>query len=259
MAKIMFLNHLPKVDGGDGSHDRVRSLLRSYASFGTEIDLAWPDDFPGGYVSRVLSERKMLNGLHHATEVTSLVRKTVWAAENGYDAVIQSDGFDPGVEESRLAVRIPVIGVMRTNLHVAATLATRIGITVPLDSHIPETRRLLAAYGFTSAITDVRSIQIYGSDLASRKDELRSRAITVMKSLVSETGAEVIIPFGGALIPYVVPVADLISEVSVPILETKAIAIRFAETCIDLGIVHSRAAYPMTELRSDDFDRYYNG
>jgi Asp/Glu/hydantoin racemase len=256
--KIMFLSHLPRKDGDESSHARVEALLRSYASPGTQVDLLAPDDFPGGYVSKVLSDRKVLNGLHHATEVNSLVRKTLWAAENGYDAVIQSDGFDPGVEESRLAVRIPVIGVMRTTLHVAATLGSRIGITVPLDSHIYETRKLLTTYGFTSSVTDVRSLEVYGPDLPDRQEELRTKAIAVMKALVSETGAEVIIPFGGALIPYVVPVTDLVAEVNVPIMNTKAIVIRFAETCVDLGLVHSRIAYPMTELHSSDFDRYYN-
>ena len=44
---------------------------------------------------------------------------------NGYDAVIQSNTFDPGVEASRLAVRIPVIGLLRASLHFAASICDR--------------------------------------------------------------------------------------------------------------------------------------
>ncbi len=36
--------------------------------------------------------------------------------EQGFDAVVQSNHFDPGVEAARLAVRIPVIGPFRTAL-----------------------------------------------------------------------------------------------------------------------------------------------
>ena len=39
----------------------------------------------------------------------ALIRKIFWAQQNGYDAVIQSNTFDPGVEGGRLAVGIPII------------------------------------------------------------------------------------------------------------------------------------------------------
>lgn len=251
--KILMLGHRP----GMYNPERLQGLVKQYASPGTEIDQMAPDDFLGGHVLRVLTEQKLLNGLHHAVTVPSLVQKAVWAEENGYDAVIQGDGFDPGVEVSRLAVRIPVIGLVRTNLHIAATLATRIGITVPLQSHVPYIRGIARSYGFDASITDIRALEVYGPDAPSRKDELRTNAINIMQSLVSETGAEVIIPFGGALIPSIVSVSEIEAEVSVPILTPIAIAIRFAETCVQLGLVHSRAAYPMAKLSANDFDRYY--
>ena len=40
----------------------------------------------------------ILTGLHHAMATAAIIRKIVWAEENGYDAVIQSNTFDPGVE-----------------------------------------------------------------------------------------------------------------------------------------------------------------
>jgi allantoin racemase len=252
--KIMYLGHRPVVNAE--REVRVNELLQSYSSPGTEVHIGQPDDYPGGYITRYLSGQEMLNGLHHATQVTALVRKTVWAAENGYDAVVQGDNFDPGVEASRLAVRIPVIGVMRASLHFASILGTRIGLTVPLDSHVPEVWGLLRTYGFASLVTDVRPLNVY-TGLANRVEELRATAIRTMNSLVND-GAQIIIPLGGALIPHVVSVSELEAEVSVPIMTPGAIGIRVAETCVQLGVAHSRAAYPMVELKSSYFDRYYH-
>jgi hypothetical protein len=74
-----------------------------------------------------------------------------------------------------------------------------------------------------------------------------------MKGLVSETGAECIIPLGGAIIPYIVDPADLQAGVGVPVFNTKSVTIRFAETCVALGLAHSPATYPRADLSYDDF------
>ena len=56
---------------------------------------------------RTMGGQSILTGLHHAMATAALIRKTVWAQDNGYDAVIQSNTFDPGVEPgaSRCAFR----------------------------------------------------------------------------------------------------------------------------------------------------------
>ena len=69
------------------------------------------------------------------------------------------------------------------------------------------------------------------------KHELFDAALETMQGLVRDTGPEAIIPLGGALIPYVVDPLDLQREVGVPVLNTKSISIRFAETCHALGLV----------------------
>jgi Asp/Glu/hydantoin racemase len=167
--------------------------------------------------------------------------------------VIQSNTFDPGVEAGRLAVRIPVIGVCRTTLHAASNLADRIGVTVPLAGHVPYTWRILRTYGMERFVTDIRAVGVYGEEIDSRKDELFGTAVATMQALVRDTGAECIIPLGGALIPYVVSPADLQQAVGVPVMNTKSIGIRFAEMCVSLGMSHSPRTYPSAELRADDF------
>jgi allantoin racemase len=177
----------------------------------------------------------------------------VWAQENGFDAVIQSNTFDPGVEAARLAVRIPVIGLLRVTMHAATTLADRIGITVPLEGHVPLTWRILRSYGLERFVADIRPIRIYGDNLQARKGEILETTVEVMRGLVADHRVESIIPLGGALFPYVVDPRDLEAQVGVPVLNTKAIGIRFAETCVSLGMSHSERTYPTARLAYADF------
>ena len=254
--RIMFLNQAPMSPNGKATHERTQALLRSYCSPGTELDLLYPDDFEGARVMHTMGGQSILTGLHHAMATPALIRKTVWAQDNGYDAVIQSNTFDPGVEAGRLAVRIPVLGITRTTVHAATNLADHIAITVPLAGHVPYTWRILRSYGLDRFVTDIRAVEQYGEDMDQRRDQLFNAAVETMRAIVEDTHPDAIIPLGGALIPYVVDPADLQREVGVPVLNTKSIAIRTAEMCVALGLSHSPITYPGAKLTSADFNSY---
>jgi Asp/Glu/hydantoin racemase len=147
-----------------------------------------------------------------------------------------------------------VIGPLRTTVHAAAVLADRIGITVPLPSHVPYTWRLLRTIGMAHMVTDIRALGIYGADIKERRAEITETAIGLIKGLVTETGAECVIPLGGALIPYVVDPADLQDGAGVPVFNTKSVSIRFAEACVALGMSHSPLTYPRAEVAYDDLN-----
>lgn len=232
--------------------EAIEKQLNGYASPGTTVEIGFPDDFQGARVMEVLGSQSMLNGLHHLMEAPSIVRKIFWAAQNGYDAVISSNTFDPGVDGGRLAVGIPVIGLCRTAMHAALTLSDRVGITVPLAPHVPYTWRILRSYGLDRFVSDIKPLGVYGADIAQRKDEITGIAIKLIRSLVNDTGAEIIVPLGGALIPYVVDPNDLARATGVQVLNTKAIGIRFAEMCVALGMTQSALTYPRSRLQYDD-------
>ena len=253
--RILFVNQSPaqKSDRKElYDVEDVTKLLNSYASPGTTIDIGFPDNFEGSEVFMKLGAASGLNGLHHMMETPAIVRKIFWAAENGYDAVISSNTFDPGVDGGRLAVDIPIIGLLRCSLHAATTLADRVGVTVPLDTHVPYTRRLIRQYGMERFVTDVRPIGIYGEDAASVKDQIFEVTVKLIKGLVAD-GAEIIVPLGGALIPYVVNPDDLARECGVQVLNTKAIGIRFAELCVAMKMTQSAITYPRAKLNYADF------
>ena len=253
--RILFLDHAPRKQSADRLYDPtpIERLLNSYANPGTKIEIGYPDNYDGSKVGLLLGEQDKLNGLDHLMAAPALIRKIFWAQQNGYDAVIQSNTFDPGVEGGRLAVGIPVIGPFRTAMHTALMLCDRIGVTTPLASDVPQTRRILRAYGLESFIADIKPVGVYGKDIQRRKNELFDAAAKAMRSLVNDSGAQIIVPLGGALIPYVVDPNDLAKAAGVPVLNTKAIAIRFAEACVAFGMTQSPVAYPHAALAMQDF------
>jgi Asp/Glu/hydantoin racemase len=253
--RILVVDQQPRTEKSQQPYDiaAIEKLLNSYASPGTKIEIGFPDDFPGSQVMLTIGAQSALNGLHHMMETPAIVRKIFWAAENGYDAVISSNTFDPGVDGGRLAVDIPVIGLLRASMHAALTLADRVGITVPLAPHVPYTWRILRTLGLDHFVSDIRPIGIYGADISQRRQEIFDRTLSIMRALVEDTRAEIIVPLGGAIIPYVVDPKDLAVATGVQVLNTKAIGIRFAEMCVSFGWTQSALTYPRAKLQYEDF------
>ena len=250
--RILFLNQAPK-RSAHYEPAKIEAQLNSYASPGTKVEIGFPDDYEGSQVFETIGSQSALNGLHHMMETPAIVRKIFWAAENGYNAVISSNTFDPGVDGGRLAVDIPVIGLLRASMHAALTLADRVGITVPLEPHVPYTWRILRTLGLDRFVSDIRPIGIYGADISRRRQEIFDKTVAIMRALVDETRAEIVMPLGGAIIPYVVSPSDLAAAVQVQVLNTKAIGIRFAEMCVTFGMTQSELTYPRAKLRYEDF------
>src|SRR5947209_10948362 len=250
--RILFLNQAPQ---RSAHYDpaRIEAQLNAYASPGTKVEIGFPDDYEGSRVFETIGSQSALNGLHHMMETPAIIRKIFWAAENGYDAVISSNTFDPGVDGGRLAVNIPVIGLLRTSMHAALTLADRVGITVPLPGHVPYTWRILRSYGLDHFVSDIRPLGVYGKDIAQRKNEILEMTTKLIRGLIDETRAEIILPLGGALIPYVVDPSELAKATGAQVLNTKAIGIRFAEMCVRFGMTQSPLTYPKAKLSYEDF------
>ena len=253
--RILFVDQAPRTEKSQPPYDvaAIEQLLNGYASPGTKVEIGFPDDFEGSQVFQTIGNQSLLNGLHHMMETPAIVRKIFWAADNGYDAVISSNTFDPGVDGGRLAVNIPVIGLCRASMHAALTLADRIGITVPLEPHVPYTWRILRTLGLDRFVSDIRPIGIYGADIAQRGPEIFDKTVAIMRALVAETRAEILMPLGGAIIPYVVDPQDLAAAVGVQVLNTKAIGVRFAEMCVALKMTQSVLTYPRAKLCYQDF------
>jgi len=242
--RIMFLNHQAKREGGPAYEARVAALLNSYGSPGTTVEMHYPDDLGASEVTAHLRKSQALAGLHHALETPALVKKIIEAERTGFDAVVQSNTFDPGVEVARCAVRIPVVGVLRASCHFAATLCDRFALIAPLDSHATYARKIMHNYGFDNFLSGIKAINTYeAGDLSAYRDLIIEKTVAVGRELIAE-GAQALIPLGGRLVPYVVSPEELEAELKVPVINTKLVGIRHAETLVLGKTSHSLKSYP---------------
>lgn len=248
--RILVLSHRPNDPPPGGGPNPAQAQWQSYASPRTQVDLADPDPYPRPDPNRETggSDRHLLWHM----SAPAVAQKAVWAEAQGYDAIIQSNNFEHGVEASRLAVRIPVLGLCRTTMHVATNLADRVGVTVPLDGYFVLARRLLATYSLEPFVSGMRSLGFGDVPLAEDVEAVRprmfERTVEVMRSLIKETDAECIVPLGGAVIPSILDPADLEKEVGAPVLNPRAIGVRMAELCVNLGLTHSPLTYTQGRL-----------
>ena len=241
--RVMFLNHSFKRAGDEAREARVLSLLKSYASPGTTVEIHYPDDLGTGEVLSHLEKQRTLSGLHHILETPALVKKILEAERSGFDAVIQSNTFDPGVEAARLAVRIPVVGLLRSSAHFAACLCDCFGFLVPLESHVPYVFRLMEGYRLRHFVTAIKAIDVYESDMSKQHGTIVDRAIALGREMVTG-GAQAVIPLGGLLFPYEVDPKEVEKEIGVPVINTKAVGIKFAELMVSQKMIHSQKSYP---------------
>ena len=176
--RILALNHTFVRDIDQELEKRRLERLRSYAAPGTIIEPDYPEDLGGGEVLHHLRKTKTLSGLHHILGTPALVKKIIEAERAGYDAVVQIDAFDPGVEAARLAVRIPVVGLLRASCHFAATLCERFAITVPIESYIPYVWRMVETYRMAHFVSGIRVIDLFEvGDLSKYHDAILQRTI----------------------------------------------------------------------------------
>lgn len=257
--RIMFLNHSVKNQGAEKREAHVLGLLKSYTSPGTTVEIHYPEDLGASGILRHLEQRKVLSGLHHILETPALVKKIIEAEQAGFDAVVQSNTFDPGIEAARLAVRIPVVGMLRSSCHFAACLCDRFAFLVPLESHVPYVFRLMELYRMGHFVTDIKAVNVYESDMSKQHNVILERAIDLSRKMVAG-GAQAIIPLGGLLFPYEVSPEELEKEIGVPVINTKAAGIRFAELMVIGKMTHSQKAYPWSgDLSPEDVSRRSKG
>ena len=242
--RILALNHTFAREYDAEGERRIVDLLTSYASVGTTIEFGYPEDLGGGDVLHQIRKAKALAGLHHILETPALVKKVIEAERDGYDAVVQTNTFDPGVDACRLAVRIPIVGVMRASLHFSASLCDRFAITVPLESYVPYVARTVQAYGMTDFVTAIRAINLFEfGDLKNHHDAILERTVAEARELIA-SGAQALIPLAARLIPYAVSPEEVEREIGVPVVNTQAVGIRFAELMVNTKAQHSLKAYP---------------
>jgi hypothetical protein len=98
--------------------------------------------------------------------------------------------------------------------------------------------RLAQSYGMAPFVCGIRTVGLYDTgDLSGYHDVVIQRTLAVGKELV-EQGAQAIIPLGGKIYPYVVTPQELEPHLGVPVVNTKAVGVSYAELYVPTKISH---------------------
>ena len=182
-----------------------------------------------------------------ALAVPDTVAKIVQAENDGVNAVICDCMGDPGVEEARELVSIPVIGPGETAMHVAAMLGHRFSVVHPLERMNPLFDHHAAKTGVTRQLASIRSLDIPVLELDDRP-RLLTALIGQSVKAVEEDGAHLIIFGCTGMAGLAQQVEDGLRENGigdVPVLDPAVLALKIAEALADMGLSHSKRTYPV--------------
>ncbi len=150
------------------------------------------------------------------------------AEQAGYDAVLVYCVYDPGVASARKQLKMPVVGPGQASLIFSGILVEKFGILAPADTLVKKIHEMVSKYQLAEKVTSVRAINIPLPQLKDRHADLRKRAIELGKKAIQE-GAELILPFGMAVIPAHLSCKELEQELGVPVINPAEVGLRFTE------------------------------
>lgn len=218
----------------DGGADEARLRRWSaYCSPGTHLEVGYlPGEEESGGISKTYEF-----GRGNALSMASLYPdRCAQAEKDGFDAVIIHCCSDPGLEEARERVCIPVIGPGETTLRAGALVGRRIGMTVPSDESVEAHLEQVLHVGILrERFVGVAPInRPLGKYAAQDPVAMTEAVVTAARSLV-ERGADVICPSGLAFIPVRVSAREVSDRIGVPVLDPALLSVRTAEMLYEAG------------------------
>jgi Asp/Glu/hydantoin racemase len=222
-----------------GGADKARERAwAGYCSPGTSLDIGYlPSEAESGGLSRAYAF-----GEGNAMTLAPLYPERCAQAErDGFDAVVIHCCSDPGLEEARARVRIPIVGPGETMLRAAALVGRRIGMTVPsnesMEPHTEQVRRV----GLESRLVGIAPINRPLGKYAAQDPRAMTEAVVGAAQYLVERGADVICPSGLAYVPVRVSAREVAERVGVPVLNPALLAVRTAEMLVE-ALSGSRAS-----------------
>ena len=211
-----------------------QALYARWARRGTEISTRLLD-------KRVPVEADPSDGF----VLPEILQQITEAEQDRVEAVIIDCMEDPGVEEGRRLVNIPVIGPGHAAMTLAAVLGYKFSILYPLQQ-TALIERLVAHHQLSSMLASIRYLScglegIRASDSATLK-ALEQTAITA----IIEDSAHVIIPACTLTSHLVQQLQERLrkKDYPVPVVDGPSAAVKLAEALVDLDLSPSRVTYP---------------
>lgn len=173
------------------------------------------------------------------------------AEEEGFDAVCINTVSDSGLAALRSRLRIPVLAPGQSSFHLASMLGHKFSVLTMWPRWYPLYRKTLKEYGLEARLASIRSIDVRPDAealLTGKEDFVFAKLEEQARLAIEQDGADVLV-LGSTTMHQ--SHAYLSSRLSVPVLNPGVVAYKMCELFLDLGLSHSKRAFPSPESNKD--------
>lgn len=214
-----------------------------------------PDDYE--VVFEAVKAGAALADSYHDTLLMdfAVVEAGLSAEEEGFDAVCIDTVSDSGLLALRSCLNIPVVAPGASSFYMACNLGKKFSVITMWEKWFPLYEKTLTEYRLWDRLASIRSIDTRPdlADLLAGKEEVVfQKLLDQANAAIEEDGADVII-LGSTTMHQ--SHAFLAKNLSVPILNPGQVSLKFCQTLLELGLSHSKKAYPSPEVPK--FDVYH--
>lgn len=174
------------------------------------------------------------------------------AETEGYAAVCIDTVSDSGLYALRSRLSIPVVGPGQAALYTACMLGQKFSILTMWEEWYHLYKKLLNEYGLWHRLASLRSIKTRPdlSELLSGKEEIIFAKLEAeARRAIEDDGADCIV-LGSTTMHQ--SHAFLAERLPVPVINPGQIAYKLCEVLLELGLTHSKKAFPSPEMPKDD-------
>ena len=237
MRKIAFLMEGASTGRLSGELARREGLLREIASPGTEIDIFGLETAPEK------SHLGTVQSAYDAALSTIGDLKCAMAAEEaGYQAVIIPCGGDPGIAPLREVLTIPVVPPGSAAKHLCSLLGPRLSIITTGKGPVKRTET--HEKDGLMKLVSIHPVGLTVPEVRAKPREAYAAMVREGRRAVQEYGAASV-TFGCMSMGFLMVDEKLSEDIGVPAVNPVKVAVKTAETLIDLGITHSKKVYPV--------------
>ncbi|MFN3286845.1 MAG: aspartate/glutamate racemase family protein [Sphingomonadaceae bacterium] len=175
----------------------------------------------------------------------------ITAEEEGYAGVLIDTVSDSGMAALRSRLTIPVVAPGQAAFHAAMTLGKRFSVLTMWDEWFPLYEKTLTEYGLWERVASLRSIRTRPDVtelLAGKEEIIFGKLKTEAEKAIEEDGADVIV-LGSTTMHQ--SAAFLRDNLPVPVINPGQVGWKTLEMLIELGLTHSKKAYPSPEVGKD--------
>lgn len=177
-----------------------------------------------------------------------VLRGIIEAESMGYDVAFVRCGNDPAIREAREAVRMPVVAMTESSMHLACQLGSRFALIGVDEKSGPAVARNLRQYGLENRAITHRPYRAprhakwnellgQGSRWFESPDFVRENVVPIFEEVAREAiddGAEVIVTACALYASLTLADYSKVGGTEVPVVESVAVGIKQAEMLADL-------------------------